>query len=505
MTQDKVFAEFPVISYVKSLLARVCPARLLLLSASLVLGLNYPGDALATCARVLSSTGSFTGKCVHPENPSVSCLCSTATTSIKLGATHSGVEIACGDPSQQIVLGQENLHEYFLGVSEPHDTTTPRKITVDIDVGTTKCKGTDLNTKQSVGEGNFKYRVRYEIDIATNADLKKKTADNDCVNFNPDAPPTKGKTSCRVNQTCTNVSDSEAQVNVDAYCQAGVEVFGELTWLDPHPTTLGDQPPQFTGCEADATDCTLRLGGLPRDDQNKVLPDVCDLIFTATTNLAQKQMLSVRQDFAGQCTSPTSVSYDNPVGVGRAVSRECHSDEFDNVEHGCPVLTDGKKVFVHTASAVENAKVAPVTIEVTPESLSLGCLESGKDSGVIKATICGAADFDVSTVALFSNNKFDPNVAPVLQTVKPTAFTIGQTIGGACGSDLFPDLTLTYPTCRKPQPGVAQVVFTQNQNLQNQDTVTLELQGQLNTQTGDLLPKIIGGTDTVKVTNVPTP
>ena len=523
LSQGEFFAKFSAIS-ISSL------ARFLVLSASLVLGLHYSGDVLATCARLLSSTGAFTGKCVHPENSAVSCACSTATTSIKLGATHTGVEIACGDPSEAVVLGQERLHEYFLGVSEPHDATTPRKITVDVgtttppDLPTTvECSGKDLKTGDSLGKGNFKYQVRYVIDIATNADLTKKTGDNDCVNFSPDAAPTKGKTSCRVNQSCTNISGSEAQVNVVAYCQAGVVVTGVLTWVDPNPTAPGDMPPRFTNCQGDAVDCTLELGGLPRDDQNKVLPEVCDLIFPATANgiLAQKQMLSFRQNYAGQCASPTSVSYDNPVGVGRAVSRECHSDYgnedgfvpanlndpvlggegFDSVPRGCPVHTDGKTVFAHTANAVETAKVAPVTIDVTPQSLNLGCLQTGKDSGVIKATICGRADFDVSTVALFSNNKFDPNVAPVLQTVKPTAFTIGQ-VEGNCGSDLFPDLTLTYPTCTKTG-GVANAVIRQNPGITNKTVVTLELQGQLNTQTGDLLPKIIGGTDTVDVVNAP--
>jgi hypothetical protein len=500
MSRDTVFADFRMMSYGRSFLARVCAARFLLLMASLVLGLNYSVDALATCARVLSSTGSFTGKCVHPESTSTTCLCSTATTSIKLGATHTGVEIACGDPSAEVVLGQENLHEYFLGVSEPHGTT-PRRITVDVDMGTTKCTGTDLNTQPptNLGQGNFKYRVQYEIDIATDADLNKRTADNACVNFNPDAPTSlKGKTSCRVNQTCTQVTTSQARMNVYAFCQAGVAVKGELTWIDPDPDSV-NQPPQFTGCAADATNCSLRLGGLPVDDQNRVLPDVCNLIFAATTNLAQKQMLSVEQDFAGQCTSPTSVSYDNPVGVGRAVSRECHSDAFDNVQHGCPVLTDGKQVFVHTASAVENAKVVPVSIALNLDTLNLGCLSTGKDSGVIKATICGAANFDVSTVAVSTNGKFDPNVAPVLQTVKPLSFLIEQATG--CGNDPFPDLTLTYPTCTV-DGGVARVVHQQNEGITDKTVVPLELQGTLKPQAGEL-PTIIGGQDTVQVVNAP--
>lgn len=459
--------------------------------------------------------------------------CSTATGFITSSFTHHGIRIECGDADPfTVTLGAENPSEQLMTV-EPGEVGSPAK--VNIDIGQTTCAGFDVSLPSTdpnffLGEGDFQYHVDYEISVATSSDLNKGGGNEACGKCDPDNPGSGGKkgpcTGCQVNQTCTNLSATESRFTIKAFCQAGVKVTGFLKWLDPNPA-LGDVPPAFTNCVADATDCILQLGGLPLTSKGTVDATLCAQFFPAldvlgdpNKHLDLRQLLLFQQNYTGQCLSATLADFGLEDPQGKGLHRECNSDYgplspnqgvprlagegFDNVFRGCVVEDNA----FHVVQGAETARSREVAVDVTPQSVNLRCgSDPAKDQGVITAAICGTIDFDVNQVALGSKPKL-LDLAPVLfveggtTIVRPIGFNIAVNTGGECSGDTFQDLNLIYKSCNSDGTGVAQAILKDAAPQNDHDPVTLILQGQ---EKPNGTPVILQGSDIVEVVNVPAP
>lgn len=449
--------------------------------------------------------------------------CSSASGFISSSFSHHGIRIEGGDFA--LTLGDINPSEQLMTVT-PGAVGTPTKVTIDLpDV---LVKGFDTNNNNApLGEGRFKYHVEYSIPIAT-SDPNKGGGNETCGKCDPNNPK-KGTscTGCSVNQTCTNLSTTESQFTVKAFCQQGVIVTGELTWIDPSPGTAGDLPPAFTNCPADSATCTLRLGGLPLTAKGKVDDTACAQIFAAVDvlgdsnkHLDQKQLLLFQQNYQGQCTSPTLGDFglESPEGAKAGLHRECNSDYgplfpnqgvsrldgegFDNVFRGCVVATntDGSPAF-HTVQGGETAKSIQVTVDVTPESVNLRCV-AGSDSGIATATICTTPEFNVTNVdtatlpVLFVEGDTNCNGGPCIVPAIPGGYSFAASSSGLCSGDFSQDLRITYRTCSAAGNGLAQVISGAKPGITAGTNVPLILHGTSGNGT-----VVIEGTDTVKVVN----
>jgi hypothetical protein len=436
--------------------------------------------------------------------------CSQASGFISSSFTHHGVTIQGGDVT--ISFGDIDPNEQVMTVV-PGALGT--RATAIIDIPDVSIKGvcndlTKCGPDSDLGTGRFHYNVVYTIPVATSD--PNKGHGNDCSKCDPDNPNKKGTscTGCSVNQTCTNLSSTESRFTVKAFCQEGVTVDGYLTLLQ------GQTPPKFTNCTqetADAGNCTLKLGGLPKTSKGTVDGTACGAIFQPVTvngqPLAFKQMLLFEQDYEGACKSATLGDFglEKPQGAKLGLHRECNSDYgkandfvaeypgfldgegFDNTLRVCPSGTDssGKTVY-HTAQGAETAKSIEVTVDVTPESVNLKCKTDSSglvnDNGVATATICTTPHFNVTDVdtstlpVLFVKGDTSCAGKPCLVYAKPGGFSFAAATSGLCSGDYSQDLQITYPTCTADpsKPGLSQAIF--NAGYQTDKTsVPLVLQG----------------------------
>jgi hypothetical protein len=499
-----------------------------------------------------SNKFSRTGTC-WSRSLGKSVACSTATGFISTSFSHHGILIEGGAGDFSLVLGEISPAEQQMTVV-PGALGVPIKVTID--TPSISVTGYDLlNNNQPLGTGNFHYHVEFSIPLATldpdddrgGGNQKKATT---CATKCDPQNPKFGQfcTGCVANQTCSNLSGTEFpefQFTVTGFCQQGVTVEGYLTWLDPNPSVSGDTPPEFTNCPDDASNCTLRVGGLPGVKgtiaglpgiPGTVDPDACLKFFPALALDSQKQfddkqILLFQQNYFGQCLNVGVEMFglEDPNAAKAGIHRVCNSDYgplspnqgvlrldgegFDDVQRGCVMATDanGNTVF-HTLTGEEQAKSTEVTVEVKPETVNLKWKtdpSTGKvtDNGVATAYICSTPEFpDVNVVditvappVLFVDGDTNCDGKPCTVPAVAGGFTIAPS--AVCGSDSDNDLAITYRTATDAGDGLSQVIKNAKPGIQQQDPVTLKLQGQRVPVQGKP-PVILYGTDTVSVTGV---
>ena len=477
------------------------------------------------------SAGKFyrTGTC-WSRSLGIAVACSTSSGFISSSFSHHGVQIQGGDLT--VTLGDIDPSEQLMTVV-PGGVGTPAKATVDLPDILVKGSGTSTEACGSapvpcfLGEGRFSYHVEYTIPLAT-SDPNRGGGNETCGKCDPNNPK-KGAscTGCSINQTCTNLSTTESQFTVKAFCQQGVIVTGKMVLL---PTVNGSpQPaPPFTNCDAArvaAGTCALELGGLPLTNNGTVDGTACAQIFDLVnvggdTNkqLAQKQLLLFQQNYQGQCTSATLGDFglESPdSGTKKGLHRECNSDYgdnnfvafnenfldgqgLDNTVRGCVVGTndDGSPAF-HVAQGGETAKTIEVTVDVTPESVNLRCVV-GSDSGIATATICTTPEFNVTNVdiaalpVLFVEGDTSCSGGPCIVPAIPGGFSFAASSSGLCSGDFSQDMRITYRTCSVNLNGLAQVIRNWKPDITAGTKVPLRLHGTIGN--GSV---VIEGADTI--------
>jgi hypothetical protein len=450
-----------------------------------------------------------TGTC-WSRSLNIAVACSSASGFISSSFSHTGIGIVGGD--LELKVGEISPDEQLMTVV-PGAFGSPAKVYIDFP--DLLVKGFVTSTNEPLGEGRFTYHVEYSIPIATSDPSGRSNleCETKCDPNNPQSSK-KGTTSCTgcsVNQTCTNLSTTESQLTIKAFCQQGVIVTGYLTLL---PLVNGSpQPaPPFTGCDAEsvaAGECSLIVGGLPLTKRGTVDDFACAELFAAVDLLSDpnkhfdpKQLLLFQQGYLGQCSTATSGDFglELPQGAKLGLHRECNSDAFDNVPRGCVVAenTDGSPAY-HVVDGAETAKSIQVEVDVTPESVNLRC-DAGTDSGIATATICTTPQFNVTNVdtavlpVLFVDGDCDggPCIVPAI----PGGYSFAATSSGLCSGDLNQDMQITYRTCSATGTGLAQRIFSANPGIVDGTLVPVKLQG---TSGNGTVPVLIEGVDTVKV------
>jgi hypothetical protein len=342
---------------------------------------------------------------------------------------------------------------------------------------------------------------------------------------------------CVANQTCVNNTPefNRFQYTAKGFCQQGVQVSGYLTWIGPNGDYTGT-PPDFTNCQAGATDCTLRLGGLPKASDGTVDPVACAAMFPAKGELDVKQIAFFQNNYVGMCPANWDPRITGPLGepiivevfgledpqiAKRGIHRVCHSDYgkgtadnvfapkypyfdgegFDDTLRGC-VVVDGK---YHVVEGDETAKSTEVVVDVTPETVNLAC-SLDKDNGVATATICQTPEFpdaykvntSVNPPVLFVEGDTSCDGKPC--TVQAISSSYAASTTGLCAGG-GSDVQITYPTCTINGMGLSQVIKKAKPSIKDQQSVTLRLQGQQVKLNSSEPTVILYGSDPVRVTN----
>jgi hypothetical protein len=311
------------------------------------LGLYYPNDAFATCAKVLGCA------LIEPYPPTISqCSCSTATVTVKTNLSHHDVGLTVGDENPLDSLGQVKATGFWeIAPGNANEGTSAELTFAMTDVA---CSGeytgpTDPSpphpSAQFEESGRCDYSVRYEIPVVTCLGDSNLGHGNDCLGIDPDnntGGPAKGKgkggnknAAFRVNQSCSESPDStEARpksiMTYKAFCEGEIPDLGRgvggVTWRNPTGTSptinnctqylldplTGEVLTDVNGDQIPNDQCTVQNGGFPTfedDVTGERLVDlaICAGLFPAGNVNGQAfetgQVLFVQQEWLGECAS----------------------------------------------------------------------------------------------------------------------------------------------------------------------------------------------------------